>query len=466
MIAPLRPWQAEAAEWLAPKTGAMLALAPGLGKTRTAIVAAELRHHRLGSPLGVLVVAPLSLLSVWKNEIEQWGTVPISIRVLHGGTVLYQKAAVGTPAIRWTITNYNTVAPSGEAPAVGKFDILICDESVMLKNRKTQRVKKLNAIRKNAKACWLVSGSPRTRHMDDLWAQLNMAITDPRETFKVSSYWRFAQRYCEVLQNQWGWQILGDRPGSFDMIKKDFQNVIFSRSQNDVSDIPEWIEESIDCPMTEAQWQMYAQMEEDAIASLPDGDELLSPNALSQLTRLIQIASNPVLVKGKNESGKWKALEEVLEYAPSPAVVWVSFIETAKQLSAKLKVPALTGATPVAERERIVADLQAGKLDVVIAHPGVGKFGLTMTKARSAIYLERTFDGDAYVQSMYRIRRIGTVESPLVYRLLSTPASSHTGRRRNTVDHIVDRILARKSEGAGSTVGVRSSDFTSLRLGE
>lgn len=460
------PWQEEASAWLAPKTGAMLALAPGLGKTKTAIDAAEIRALHKGSPLGVLVVAPLSLLGTWRREVEKWSTLAVSVRVIHGGIITYESRRSGHVDVRWTITNYNTLCPAGKPPSVGKFDLMICDESVLIKNRKTARFKKLKEIRKNVGACWLLSGSPRTRFMDDLWAQLNLAITDTRETFKVSSYWRFAQRYCDVIQDQWGWRIVGDRPKAYEMVRREFQNVLFARCQNDVSDLPEWIEETIECPMEEAQWALYSQMEEDALADLPDGDVVLAPNILAKLTRLLQIASNPILVGGTEGGGKWEALDEVLEYAPGPTIIWVSYVKTAELLAKKYKAPALTGSTPVAERDRIVAELQAGKLPIVIAHPGVGRFGLTMTAARSAIYLERSFDGDAYVQSMYRIRRIGTVEPPFVYRLLATPPSGSDTRRRVTVDHIVDRVLDRKSKGAGETVGVKSSDFRALRSDE
>ena len=82
-FAPLKTWQEEGAAWLAPKTGALLALAPGLGKTRTALEAVERRAKMLGRPLGVLVIVPLSLMDTWKNEINAWSTLPFSLRVLH-----------------------------------------------------------------------------------------------------------------------------------------------------------------------------------------------------------------------------------------------------------------------------------------------------------------------------------------------------------------------------------------------
>lgn len=469
MNAPLKTWQEEGAAWLAPKTGALLALAPGLGKTRTALEAVERRATMLGRPLGVLVIVPLSLMETWKVEINRWSTLPFSLRVLHGDRTLHKQPAPGGVAqVRYTVTNYNTVCPTGKPPKVGRFDVMICDESVLLKNRKAQRVVKMREVRKAANACWLLSGSPMTKYLDDVWSQLNLAVTAMPYAVLLRGYWNFAKRYCDVKQDQWGWRVEGDHANAFSMLKRDFRECLFSRSQNDVTDIPEWIEEVIEVPMTEYQTKMYLSMEEDALADLPEGDQLLAPNRLAQMTRLIQMASNPVLVQGKMESNKWKAVEDILEYAPGPAIVWVTYKATAKYLAAKLKCPALTGDTPVGERTRIVDELQAGNLPVIVAHPGVGKFGLTMTRARTMIYLERNFDGDAFLQSMYRTRRIGTVEAPLVYRVLSV-VPEHVNevgkkvRRKATIDHVLDTILQRKTQGAGALVGVRASDFAILR---
>jgi SNF2 family DNA or RNA helicase len=466
----LFPWQEEAADWMAPRTGALLGLAPGLGKTATAIAAAEQRALKLNGPkgLGVLAVVPLSLLGTWRREIGKWSKLPATVRVIHGNEILSQDShnmgAGESPRIRWTVTNYDTVM---RMPVQGRFGLLVCDESVMLKNRNAKRVKKMREIRKAAGACWLLSGAPKTKYIDDIWTQLNMAVDDPKEAWKLGSYWRFADRYCTIERNQFGWHVDQDRTGAYEQFKKDFASCFWARSQNDVANIPEWLEEEIEVPMLPRQWKMYDQMEQEALAELPDGNELLAPNHLAMTTRLLQIASNPLLVQGVNESGKWNALAEVLEYAPKPTLVWTSYIATANLLSAKYKAPAMTGQTKTADRDRIVDDLQNGKLDVVFAHPGVGKFGYTMTKARSSVYLERTYNGDDYLQSLYRIRRIGTVEAPVVYRILATAPDDVVAQRKRrstaTVDHVIDTVLHRKTAGTGELTSLAASDFDILR---
>ena len=67
--------------------------------------------------------------------------------------------------------------------------------------------------------------------------------------------------------------------------------------------------------------------------------------------------------------------------------------------------------------------------------PGVGKFGLTMTNINTMIYLDKTFDMEAYVQTMYRFRRLGLDHSVRVISLVA----------EGTVDELVADNLAGKS---------------------
>jgi SNF2 family DNA or RNA helicase len=189
-------------------------------------------------------------------------------------------------------------------------------------------------------------------------------------------------------------------------------------------------------------------MEEEFLAQLPESDEVvIAPNILAQLTRLIQLASNPLILRGADVGAKWDAVEELLEFETLPAIVWTSYIITAEcmeqRLRKKYRVACLTGQTNETMRQIAVDKLQNGELDVLIAHPGVGKFGLTLTAARTAIYLERSYNGDDYFQSLHRIRRIGTKFSPHVLHLISCGPKGQT-----TVDHVIDRVLRFRKDSA------------------
>jgi len=174
---------------------------------------------------------------------------------------------------------------------------------------------------------------------------------------------------------------------------------------------------------------------------------VLAPNMLVQMLRLIQIASNPLLIGGKDDSNKWKAAVEMLEYEQSPTIIWTAFIPTAQQMNLLLekkgyRVAKLTGATAQADRQVIVDQFQNGGLDVVVAHPMVGKYGLDLYNARTVIYLERTHDGDSYYQSLNRVRHIEAKTSPHIVNLLSTRPENKGG----TIDNVIDQVLRTKRE--------------------
>jgi SNF2 family DNA or RNA helicase len=181
----------------------------------------------------------------------------------------------------------------------------------------------------------------------------------------------------------------------------------------------------------------------------------------------MQFASNPVLLEGINDGAKWKAVEDLIQYEELPAIVWTQFIHTADLLSHKLstkglRVERLTGQTDPMSRQDIVDRFQRGDIDVIVAHPAVGKFGITLTKARTAIYCERSFNGDDYFQSLYRIKRIGTTQSPHVINLIATRPMGE----ENTIDHVIDYVLQfRKDQSLAITASTPTSGLIRDMLG-
>lgn len=451
----LFPFQIDAVKFLVKNSsaGALLALAPGLGKTICAIraaVALERKH--------ILVVAPLSLLYNWEKEILRWDNTPRGyIHIAHGDLA-------GSEGAKWVIANYDTIRLKEPS---GSYDQIIVDESVCIKNRSAARTKAIWEWRKETLegSLWLLSGAPTTKFYDDLWAQLHSI--DPG---RFSSYWRFAERYCRIERTQWGTGITANLPDADTRLKRDLGDIYFSRTQEDVLDLPEILFERVQVPMLPEQSRIYREMESEFLAHLSELEEdvVIAPNTLARITRLLQLASNPNLVGGKDLSGKRDALFDLLSRAALPVIIWTNFILTAEGVDKELcklkrpeskdkfRVAKLTGSTLAEDRERIVNLFQRGELDVLVAHPAVGKFGLTLTAATGAFYLERSFMGDDYYQSLHRIRRIGmAARSPLAVHLLSV-----TDTGEETIDHVVDRVLeSRVLATRKLTAGVLLANF-------
>lgn len=431
-------FQKEAIKFMVSRDRGLLALAPGLGKTNCAIQSRAIDER-------ILVVSPLALLYNWANEIIKWGNPNDGIEIWHKTFDINSKS-------KWIITNYDTLVRNQEVFMKIPFTTMFVDESILIKNRKTARFSAVSAMSKIVSKVWLLSGSPISKFVDDLWTQFNIL-----DHTRYSSYWRFAYQYCMVEKSQWGTHIIANQPDAMQKIKENTRDIYHARTQDQVLDLPEFIFESVAVPMENGQEKAYSTMEDEFFAELPEGDVLLAPNVLSQLIRLIQIASNPILIGGVNESNKWKYAVEMLDYIDLPVIIWTNFINTAESIvnqikAAKFRAASLTGRTPPIERQNIVDNFQNGNLDVIVAHPGVGKFGFTLTAARTAIYLERSYNGDDYFQSLHRIRRIGTTVSPRVIILLSV-----TQNMEETIDHVIDKILEfRKNSSLDMTQGLTS----------
>lgn len=445
-------YQQEAVGHMLAAKRSMLLLAPGLGKTAC-----------LASATGVLggfhfVVVPVTLLLKWKREIVRWANAdPDSVAIWHGSRENWAMPKPDANGRAWVLTNPETMVrhlvrelprKSAKAPLkmepvfkMDGFKSVSMDESILVKNRKAKRSIAMKTLAKDREYVWLLSGNPASRFYDDLWHQLH--IVDRK---RFSSYWRFAGMYCEIETTQWGSSIVANKREAWQMILQDCEDILFARSQDDVLDLPPWLFDEYYVAMSEEQYSPYRQMEDEFFAVLPETEDIvLAANVLAQLTRLIQLASNPALIGGGSISCKMDAIMELLEFEKFPVVIWTTFVETANLLREALTkkghtVGILTGQTKKEDRDAIVNKFQSGSLDIIVAHPGVGKFGLDLTRARTAIYMERSFNGDDYYQSVHRVRRIGTTESPHVIHLIATSPKGGA-----TVDSVIHNVLDYRS---------------------
>lgn len=435
---PLLDYQKEAVRFLYATRHAMLSLSPGLGKTLTSAYAASLKGFH-----NVLAVVPASLLYTWKAELEKWWSYLPKIpyadiwhkRILE----LNLDEDFYVDGQFWAITNPETLARHLESLIVNyKWDCMIVDESIMYKHRDSARSKQLKEMAQAVEHVWLLTGAPATRYLDDMWHQFH--ILNPKG---YSSYWRFAKKYCVVEEDQWGSKVVANKRHAEKDIQKNFADIYFSRTQDDVLDIPDWIFEDLDIPMHPEQDKIYKKLREELLIELEgvvdDADMLVTSHG-ELMIRSLQVASNPLLVGATDSGAKWDVLPDLMEFYPGPYIVWVNFISTGILLRDRFgkqgaKVALANGATKMEVRQQVVDEFQANKLDIIILNNQVGKFGFTLTKARTAFFVERMFD-DSYFQCLHRNRRIGTTHSPIIVNMRSV-----TQQGKKTLDHVVHDVL-------------------------
>lgn len=441
--------------------GQMLALSPGLGKTPTSIVAADIMACNK-----VLVVAPLSLCRNWVREINAWSEYPSVDRMMTGGKI---------PRKTWVVTNYDALYERGDRGTVKgprtdilnyEWDLVIFDESVLLKNRKSKRVAICKAIAERATHVWLLSGSPITRDYSDLWAQFN--IIQP-EYF--TAFWRFTEEYCVVEQSEWGWSILGSRQG-FEM-RAEFPDMMIVRNQDEeLPGLPEFIFKEVEIDLTPKQAKAHQDLVDDWVHRIDTGEfEVTVNNVISELIRLQQCTSNLYNLETTghpwpDESAKADAIMDDLlsGEVEFPVLIWTHWRPGAKAMTDRIlkrirsrepgalegrAVEHVHGAKKAKENDKIIERFEKGDLDVLVMSLGVGKYGHTLTESKTVMYLDKSWDSDAYFQSLYRVKRIGLKHRPLIISY----------RAFGTVDEFVEANLAGKMPPMANVTG---SDLTRL----
>lgn len=439
----LYPFQKDAVQFLVSAHGnRMLVLEQGLGKTPTSIVAAE--YLRAQSKKGkhdfqILVIGPKSLISNWQREVRAWAKLE--------ARSLWRT----TPAIKyhWSITNWETFSNSLEKYFVG-WDLVIVDESVTIKSRRSKRFAAIKMLATVAKKIWLLTGSPTTRYNDDLFTQLQICDRN-----QFTSYWKFVEQYCIVEKGEWGNKIIGNQP--LRDPRDDNPDLMFVRAQKQVMpDLPDMIFQTIEVELSARQRKMHDDFVKKFVTELETGEKMITPNVISQLIRLQQITSSlRNLGQMGDVSAKVEAIEDILEGGMKlPLLVWVHWKGTAHHVAEKLeslglRVAVASGDTEAAEEIQRYKD---GKVDALVCSLMVGKFGHTLTNTKTVIYVDKTWNADDYVQSLKRIHRIGLEHSPLVISLVAT----------DSVDQMVEDNLAGKLPGIAK---ISQQDLATLMKG-
>jgi len=396
--------------------GMLLNFSPGLGKTVTALVAAQMLEAQR-----VLIITPRTLTSTWIDQAQKW----LGIKLWD----LYAKSARSG----WSVTTYETLWNTTQRRTYEDipWDIIICDESSRLIRAGTKTSKSVEKLTQSTKRLWLLSGTPIRKYVDDLWNQFRLIFP---QAFK--SYWRFAEQYCYIDSSLWGPVVVGSRDLDF---RETFSDIMIVENSSEVLDLPEARIEVLKIPLGREQSEAYSSMQELFIAEL-DSHKVEAKNRMSQIVRLLEISSSLSNVDLGLESSKHDAIVEMLseKSVQFPLLIWAYWRQGAAQLSQRLSKLGFQNELVLGghhDPAGAVERFKEGDFPILIMSPGVGKFGLTMTNINTMIYLDKTFDMEAYVQTMYRFRRLGLDHSVRVISLVA----------EGTVDELVADNLAGKS---------------------
>lgn len=274
---------------------------------------------------------------------------------------------------------------------VNRFDMLVLDESQYIKNYKAQRTKTLLTLiqkfKEAGKKVVFLSGTPLTSRPAELYTTLK-SINDGLEGFKT-----FAKRYNGAFETQWGLQM--GRATNVEELHERMKSFTSRVRKEDVLELPEKIRSRIIVPAKKFR--------------RPNPDDY--SNALGYLgayKKEISFAKVPTTVD---------YTAQICQQG-EPVLLFTWFTEVNDKLAAGLRKKKLRVAQihskmnlSSAEKDKIVADFQAGKIDVLVAGIKIAGVGLTLTRASNVVYNDLSWVAGDLEQSEDRIHRIGQEKS-------------------------------------------------------
>jgi SWI/SNF-related matrix-associated actin-dependent regulator 1 of chromatin subfamily A len=197
---PLRKYQEDAVEAILSGKSQFLALAPGLGKTRTAIEII----NRMGAK-NVLILCPATVKLVWRDEIKKWSPAKVWVEIPERSSAVKGQA---TRHPRYRIVNYDKLSriETGfldELKKCGPFDVIVSDEAHLLKTVSSARTKAVYDKGGLFERCGLylpLSATPAVGNASELYPHLKAMVPEriQKPCGITMSLNEFIDAYCDT----------------------------------------------------------------------------------------------------------------------------------------------------------------------------------------------------------------------------------------------------------------------------
>lgn len=437
-----QPYQLRALRIMMKQGSVGLFLDPGLGKTSTCLMAYKILKQK-GLVGKALVIAPLRpVYKVWPDEIKKWADfAEITYSIVHGsgtGAEAKREAALRKDADIYIINPEGIKWLFDAKRKRPEFDVLIVDESTKFKDSSTQRFKALKPQLPSFSRRWILTGTPVPNGLMDLFGQ--MYILDLGR-----SLGRFITHYRNefFIPSGYGGYEWKPQSDAFPRIVERISPLILQLSAEEYLQMPELIERNLIVSLPQRSRELYDALEEDFLAQMESGEEVIALNAAAAGTKLRQIANGALYTDGKSWSTlhdeKLDALSDLLEELNGHSVlIFYEFKHDAERISALLGgVPNLSGCTGT-KLDHLVDGFNSGDVRVLLAHPASAGHGLNLQgSCHHIIWFGIPWNLEYYDQAVARVYRQGQQSGHVfVYHIVAG----------GTKDEDVARVLISKDK--------------------
>lgn len=414
-----------------PNIGLLLEM--GLGKTVITMTAIQELMYDCFEVSRVLIIAPKRVAEdTWTREHEKWdhlkdlriskvlGTEQQRILALRTEADIY---VIGRDNVKWLVETY-------QRRKKWPFDMIVVDELSSFKNPQAQRFRALRKVLPRTKRVVGLTGTPSPNGLMDLWAEIYLLDRGERLGGTIGAYREtYFRPGARNGYTTYKWEPIR---GAQETIGKKISDICISMSAADYLQLPKRIDNVIPVKLSVSEMAAYKRMEEEQLLRIDDED-IAALNAAAVMGKLLQIANGSVYsvdgVPVKIHEAKLDALSEIVDTTDSPVLVFYSY---------KHDLSAIQGKIPEArtlETEKDIADWNAGKIKVLLAHPASVGYGLNLQDGgHTIVWYGLTWSLELYQQANARLHRQGQEKPVIIHHLIAT----------GTVDEQVMRALQSK----------------------
>ncbi len=461
----LRPYQMRGFSWLAFLRrwglGACLADDMGLGKTvqTLTLIHREWMSRPARQRRPTLLICPTSVVGNWQKEAARF-TPELPVMIHHGTErskgAEFKKLA-GKHAL--ILSSYGLLHRDFELFKPVPWTSVVLDEAQNIKNPQTKQAQAARGLKAEHKIA--LTGTPVENHVGDLWS-----IMEYLNPGWLGTQAEFKRTFHVPIQ-------AGRDPDAARRLQKLTAPFLLRRLKTDkaiIADLPEKLEMKVFCTLTKEQASLYAAVVADVDSQLEKAEGIQRKGlVLATLMKLKQVCNHPAQFLHDNSalesrSGKVARLTEMLDEALAigdRALIFTQFSEMGTMLRHHLQdtfgreVLFLHGATPQAQRDKMVARFQSKESDspkLFILSLKAGGTGLNLTAANHVFHFDRWWNPAVENQATDRAFRIGQTRNVQVHKFLCL----------GTLEEKIDEMIEHKKEIAGSVIGSGESWLTKL----
>ncbi len=436
----------------------------GLGKTKIAIdlILYWLKNKDIDT---VLVFTKKQLVQNWINEFKIHTDIKPSILTNNKRDNFF----VFNGTSRVIVANFEIVLSEKERIFLfskARNLAIIIDESTKLKNPESAIAKNFHSLSDSFKIKTIMTGTPIANRPYDIWSQIFFLDRGDSLGVNFSAFKSKTDLENELGKSSCKRKYFEDNVSLiFDKIKK-FS--IRETKNSHIITLPDKKYININAKFEQTQKKLYDKVKQNIAILIQKNDKVFLDNynsILKKLLRLVQVASNPILIDEMYGcmSGKEQELIKIVDVIMEKnekCIIWTSFIENVEYFFkkySKYNPVKIHGGMKIYDRNKSVDKFKNDEYRILFATPQSSKEGLTLTMANHVIFYDRSFSLDDYLQAQDRIHRISQKKTCYVYNIIL----------QDSIDIWIDLLLKAKQNAASLAQGdiskneyQRISDYT------